>query len=309
MPVPELLLAPAVLALLAVLAVGSAAGDGALRAHAAGRPWHEGVSDPAGEVARLLVQRRRTTTAPDALLWRTGGAGLLVAAALMVAVVPVGDDVVADLPVGIVWFNAMDVLLWAFVWLAGWGAASGLSLVAGYRFVALALAYELPLMFALIPPAVRASSLDVREVAAAQADRWNVVEMPLAFGVFLLCVCAFSLWGPLASPAGDDLGGGVLAEVSGVDRLLLLAGRHALVAAGAAFSVPLFLGGGAGPVLPDPVWQLLKTLAVLAVLVVVRRRLPVLRPERFAEVGWVLLVPLTLFQVLLTSVIVLAEAP
>ena len=306
---PELVLAPAVLALLAVLAVASAAGDGALRAHAAGRPWREGLTDPAGEVARLLVQRRRTTTAPDALLWRTGGAGLLVAAALMVAVVPVGDDVVADLPVGVVWFNAMDVLLWAFVWLAGWGAASGLSLVGGYRFVALALAYELPLMFAIVPPAVRAASLDVREVAAAQADRWNVVEMPLAFGVFLLCVCAFSLWGPFAAPAGDDLGGGVLAEVSGVDRLVVLAGRHALVAAGAAFSVPLFLGGGAGPVLPDPVWQLLKTLAVLAVLVVVRRRLPVLRPERFAEVGWVLLVPLTLLQVLLTSVIVLAEAP
>jgi NADH-quinone oxidoreductase subunit H len=43
--------------------------------------------------------------------------------------------------------------------------------------------------------------------------------------------------------------------------------------------------------------------------VVVRRRLPVLRPERFAEVGWVLLVPLTLLQVLVTSLIVLAEAP
>lgn len=305
----DLLLAPLALALLATLVVVSVTADRALVARAAGRPLTLAGFSPWPDVARLLVQRRRTTTAPDAVLWRLGGAGLLVAAALMLAVVPIGDAVIADLPVGIVWFNAMDVLLWAFVWLAGWGAASATALVGGYRFLAQALAYELPLMFALTAPAVAAASLDVRAVVAAQGDRWHVLEMPVAFVVFLLCVAAFSLSGPFRTPAGSDLGGGVLAETSGVDRLLLLTGRHALVVAGAAFSVPLFLGGGAGPLLPDWTWQLVKTLAVLLLLVVVRRRLPVLRPERFAEVGWVLLVPLTLLQILVTSLVVLAEVP
>lgn len=305
----ELLLAPVALVLLAGFVVISVVADRALLARAAGRPLALGELSPWPDVARLLVQRRRTTTAPDALLWRTGGAGLLIAAALMLAVVPIGDAVILDIPVGIVWFNAMDVLLWAFVWLAGWGAASATALVGGYRYLAQALAYELPLMFALTAPAVAAASLDVREVVAAQGDRWHVVEMPVAFVVFLLCVGAFSMWGPFRAPAGADLAGGVLAETSGVDRLLLLAGRHALVVAGAAFAVPVFLGGGAGPLLPDWTWQLLKTLGVLLLLVVVRRRLPVVRPERFAEVGWVLLVPLTLLQVLVTSLIVLAEAP
>jgi NADH-quinone oxidoreductase subunit H len=305
----ELLLAPVALVLLAGFVVVSVVADRALLARAAGRPLALGELSPWPDVARLLVQRRRTTTAPDALLWRTGGAGLLIAAALMLAVVPMGDAVIADLPVGVVWFNAMDVLLWAFVWLAGWGAASATALIGGYRYLAQALAYELPLMFALTAPAVAAASLDVREVVAAQSDRWHVVEMPIAFVVFLLCVAAFSMWGPFRAPAGADLAGGVLAETSGVDRLLLLAGRHALVVAGAAFAVPVFLGGGAGPLLPDWTWQLLKTLGVLLLLVLVRRRLPVVRPERFAEVGWVLLVPLTLLQVLVTSLIVLAEAP
>jgi NADH-quinone oxidoreductase subunit H len=307
--VSELLLAPVALVLLAGFAVVSVVADRALLARAAGRPLALGELSPWPDVARLLVQRRRTTTAPDALLWRTGGAGLLIAAALMLAVVPIGDAVIADIPVGVVWFNAMDVLLWAFVWLVGWGAASATALVGGYRYLAQALAYELPLMFALTAPAVAAASLDVREVVAAQGDRWHVVEMPIAFIVFLLCVAAFSLWGPFRAPAGADLAGGVLAETSGVDRLLLLAGRHALVVAGAAFAVPVFLGGGAGPLLPNWTWQLLKTLGVLLLLVLVRRRLPVVRPERFAEVGWVLLVPLTLLQVLVTSLIVLAEAP
>lgn len=305
----EWLVVPSVLALLALYTTVSVVGDRAVVAALAGRPTARVLREPFEDAARLMVQRRRTTTAPDALLWRVGGGGLVVTAVLMMAVVPVGDRVVADLAVGVVWFNAMDVLLWALVWLAGWGAASAVSMVGGYRFLGQALAYELPLMFALIPPAVAASSLDVREVVASQGDRWNVVEMPVAFGVFLLCVAAFSSWGPFAAATDPRLGGGVLAETSGVDRLLLLVGRHALVAAGAAFSVPLFLGGGAGPVLPDVVWQVLKTVAVLAVLVQLRRRLPVVRPERFADVGWVVLVPLTLAQVLVTSLVLLAESP
>lgn len=303
---PEVVL---VLAVLAGLAAYSASADRVLTSRVVGRPALAAALMPLRQAGGLLVQRRRTTTAPDALLWRIGGGGLLVTAALMMAVVPIGDRVVLDIPVGVVWFNAMDVLLWALVWCAGWGAASALPLVAAYRFLGQALAYELPLMFALIPPAAAAASLDVRDVIASQDDRWNVVEMPVAFLVFLLCVAAFSLWGPFATPASGDVAGGVLAETSGVDRLLLLAGRHALVAAGAAFSVPLFLGGGAGPVLPEPIWQLLKTLAVLTLLVVVRRRLPLIRPEKFADVGWVVLIPLTLLQVLVTGVLILVETP
>ncbi len=178
---PELLLAPAALLALAVLATAAAVGDRYLVARAAGQPPSRAGLSPWPDVARLLVQRRRTTPAPDALLWRLGGGGLLVVAALMMAVVPIGGQVVADLPAGVVWFNALDVCVWALVWLLGWGGASTLALVGGYRFLALALAYELPLMFALIPPAVVAQSLDVRAVAAAQGAGWNVVHMPLAF--------------------------------------------------------------------------------------------------------------------------------
>ncbi len=100
--------------------------------------------------------------------------------------------------------------------------------------------------------------------------------------------------GPFSAPAGADLAGGVLAEVSGVDRLLVLAGRYALLAAGAAFAVPAFLGGGLGPVLPAWLWTLLKTALLLVALVWVRRRIPVLRPDRFAEAAWTVLLPLTL---------------
>lgn len=268
-----------------------------------GRRW----SRPLVEAARLMRQRGRTTVEPDRLLWRTGTAGPLAAALLMAAVVPVGGTVVADLPVGIVWFNAVDVTLWAAVWLAGWGSNSVYPLIGGYRFVAQALGYELPLMFALTAPAVAAGSLNVGEVVRAQQGLWFVVWMPVAFVVFLGAVAAFGMWGPFSSPVGRDAAGGVLAEAAGVDRLLLLAGRYALLAAGAGMAVALFLGGGAGPWLPGWAWSLLKTLAVLAALVALRRRLPVLRPERIVRLGWLMALPAVLLQLLVVSAVVVAK--
>lgn len=259
---------------------------------------------PVAETARLLRQRRRTTVAPDTLLWRIGLATPLVAALLMVVVVPVGGWVISDLAVGVVWFNAMDVLVWAAMWLAGWGPNSVAGLVGGYRFLAQALSYELPLMFALTAPAVAAASLRMGDVVAAQQGLWFVVWMPVAFAVFLVSVLGFSACGPLASPAGRDVAGGVLAEPAGVDRLLLLVGRYALLAAGSATAVTLFLGGGGGPLLPGWLWLLLKTIAVLAVLVGLRRRVPAVHPERLASLAWLVALPATLLQLLVVSVVV-----
>lgn len=78
--------------------------------------------------------------------------------------------------------------------------------------------------------------------------------MPIAFVVYCLGVAAFSVWGPFTPALGADVAGGVTTELSGVDRLVFHAGRYALLVAGAAFAVPMFLGGGDGPLLPAWLW-------------------------------------------------------
>ncbi|SBT42778.1 complex I subunit 1 family protein [Micromonospora narathiwatensis] len=294
--------APVAAGLLGLLAVTAAALDGFLTARATGA-GPSGLSQPFGEVARLMRQRRRTTVAADRLLWRTGGAGLLVMALLIIVVVPLGEWTLFDLDVGVVWFNAMDVLAWAFVWLTGWGANSAYSLVGGYRFLAHGLAYELPLMFALVAPAVGASSLNLGAIVAAQRGLWFVVWMPVAFVVFCAGILAIAVWGPFSPALGVDVAGGVAAELSGVDRLLFLGGRYALLAAGAAFAVPMFLGGGNGPLLPGWSWALVKTVVLLCGLVWLRRRLPAARPDSFLEAGWLVLLPAALLQDLVVAVV------
>jgi len=294
--------------LLLGVATAAASLDGALAARSAGRTLGGGLLTPLAETARLLNQRRRATLAADTPLRRLGIAGLLTAALLMAAVIPFGRWTVADLAVGVVWFNAVDVLLWAAVWLAGWGPNSVHPLVGGYRFLAQALCYELPLMFALTAPAVAAGSLRLGDVVAAQQGLWFVVWMPVAFAVCCAAVLAFSVWGPFAAPLGSGSAGGVLAEAAGVDRWLVQAGRYALLTAGAAFTVTAFLGGGQGPLLPAWLWVLVKTAVLLAAFVVLRRRLPVVRPERLAVPAWLVVLPLTLLQLLVVSVVVVVRA-
>ncbi|MFQ6853550.1 complex I subunit 1 family protein [Streptomyces sp. 35M1] len=296
-----LLAAPALLLGFAVLAV---AADAALTARDAGRPVTVPVAmRPLLAVPRALVAQPRRMPAPDRVLWRAGVVTVPVAAVLSTLVIPFGNVAVADLSVGVVWFNAMEVLTWAGLWLAGWGPNAAFSLVGGYRFLAQGLAYELPLMFALISTATGAQSLRVGDIAAAQHGLWYAVWMPVAFIVYLASVLAFSFLGPFTYPVGQDIAGGVLSETSGVDRLLLQAGRWLWLSAGAAMAVPLFLGGGAGPVLPSWAWSLIKTLLVLAVLVVAARRLPVIRADRYVELAWVVLIPLTIMQILAPALV------
>ncbi|MCP2355899.1 NADH-quinone oxidoreductase subunit H [Nonomuraea thailandensis] len=263
------------------------------------------ASAPFGEVARLLVRQRRRTPLPDLPLLRIGVISLVAAPVLAGIVIPLGDSPVADLSVGIVWFNAMEVCVWGSLWLTGWSVNSVFPLVGAYRFVAQGLAYELPHMFALITVALGAGSMRMSDAVQAQQGLWFVVWMPLAFLIYLVSALAMAFWGPMSQPLGADIAGGVPAELSGPDRLLFQAGRHALLVVAAAAAVPLFLGGGAGPVLPSEVWVLIKTMAVLGLLVWIRHRVPAVRMDRFTQVSWLVLIPLSLVQLLVVGVVVL----
>jgi NADH-quinone oxidoreductase subunit H len=229
----------------------------------------------------------------------------VVAAILAVLVIPLGRHPISDLSIGVVWFNAMEVVLWACLWLTGWGANSVFGLVGGYRYVVQGLAYELPHMFALITAALGAESLRVGAIVEAQSGLWFVVWMPAAFAIYLISALAMSFWGPFDQPVGRDLSGGVALELSGVDRLVFLGGRYLLLTVTAAMAVPLFLGGGGGPLLPDWLWSLAKTATVLGVLVWVRSRVPTVRMDRFTEVGWLVLIPVSLVQAFVVAIVVL----
>jgi len=292
--------------LLGVFGYAAAAVAALVRARQAGSRWTGAWAAPGREVARLLVRQRNAVVGSDRLLARIGGALLPVAAIMALLVLPLGGHAISDLSVGVVWFNAMEVLAWVAVWMVGWGSNSAWGVVGANRFLAQGLSYELPHMFALVTVAIGAGSLRVSDIAAAQGGHlWFVVMMPAAFVVFLISVMGFSFWGPFDQAVGRDIVGGVAAQLSGIDRLVFLAGRYLMLTVGSAMTVPFFLGGGAGPFLPGWAWLLVKTAAVLGVLVWAGQWWPTIRMERFAEISWVVLLPVTILQALVVSIFVL----
>ena len=258
------------------------------------------MAAPLVRAALLGLQRPSRTERPDLPAWVLAPALLGALGAAGLTTVPLSPRLaVADVPEGIVLFGAAMALVMVAVFLHGWAANSAFPLVGGYRFVALALSYEMPLALVLIAAALPAESLSVGDIVRSQAGLWNVVRQPLGLPLYLVAVLGLSFWGPLELPDAPDLAGGTRAEELG---------RGMVLVASAAMGAAVFLGGWLGPWLPAPVWMGVKTAAILATLVGVRHALGRVRTERFVVIAWAGLIPLALVDVFVSGWLALAGA-
>ncbi len=306
--------APAEVALLAVavtLAVGAylvavadrlmaviVAGDG-VRIRAA-------LVAPVRRVACLLSQSRTTTERPDAAGWALAPGLLAGLAAFALALVPAGPGlVVADPDTGFVAFSAAIAFVMIAVFLHGWSPNSPLPLIGAYRYGAQALSFQIPFLLAMLATALPAESLSIVRIVEAQEPLWNVVREPLGLPIYLVVGLGVSFWGPLNLPDGSDLAGGTSLEDSGVARLLWAVARSSMLIAVAAMGAAGFLGGWYGPILPGPVWVILKTLILLAVILLAGQLFARVRIESFVIVSWALLIPLALLNIFVSGAFLL----
>jgi len=261
---------------------------------------------PFREAALLLSQQRGRTERPDVPAWALAPALLAALAAVAAGTVPLGPSgALSGVDSGIVLFGAAMALVMVCVFLHGWSANSFAPMVGGYRFVAQALSFEMPLALVLIAAALPAESLSFGAIVHSQAELWNVVRQPLGLPLYLVAALGVSFQGPLATPDAADLAGGTRTEISGAALLAWRLARGAVLVAVAAVGAATFLGGWTGPWLPGSAWTVLKTLVLLAVLVASRHLVARARLERFVVVAWAVLIPLALLDVFLTGVFLL----
>jgi NADH-quinone oxidoreductase subunit H len=261
---------------------------------------------PLRAVAAAAVQRPSATERPDVQAWWFAPALLLGLAAVALAVVPFGPETaVADSRSGFVIFAAAVAFVMVAVYLHGWAANSMPSLIGGYRFIALALSYQIPFLLALLATALPAESLAVGEIVRAQEPLWNVVRQPLGLPIYLVVGVGVAFWGPLNLPDARDVGGGTEIEVSGAPLLLWRVARAAMLVSIAAMGAAAWLGGWFGPWLPGPAWMALKTVLILVVLVSSRHLFARVRLEQFVTVAWAVLIPLALVDVFVSGVLLL----
>lgn len=280
--------------------------DGLWAAAREGRPPRAPLANPLYRCATILRQQSNLTEAPDLLNWRLAPALYAGLAGTGVALVPFSSvSVLADLEVGIVWWGAVEALTVVVVFLHGWSANSQLGLIGAYRYVAIGLPVMLISMFVLIAAALPAESLAVPKIIESQRELWNVIRQPLGLPLFLLLGLSLSFRGPFNYADSADIAGGTAAEVSGAPRLVWEFARLAMLTAVATVAASVFLGGYLGPWLPGPVWLVLKTAAVLLVLVGLSHQLARISPSRMMTLIWTVLLPLSFLHLVWAGVLAL----
>ncbi len=304
--------APAAIGLVALLLVAGtyvvAVGDRWIAALAGGRRVRARtlLVAPVYSAALAMTTSRTTTERPDGPGWALAPALLTSLAALALAMVPLAPGIVAaDPETGFVVFSAAIAFVMIAVFLHGWSPNSMLPLHGAYRYGAQALSFQIPFLLAMLATSLPAESLSLVRIVEAQAPLWNVVRQPLGLPLYLVVGLAVSFWGPLNLPDGDDLAGGTSAEDAGMARLLWGMARSSMLVAVAAMGAAAFLGGWHGPILPGPVWVIVKTLALLGLILAAGHLFARIRIERFVLVSWALLIPLALLNVFVSGAFLL----
>lgn len=263
----------------------------------------QSIGVPLRSARTLARQQVVRTERPDMLLWVLAPAAYAGLAAAGLSVVPLSSGVVvADVRTGIVVFGAAEALAIVAIFVHGWSPNSPLALIAGYRFVAVALSYELLSMFVLIAAAIPAESLSIGAIVESQDGLWNVVRQPLGLPLFLVVALGVTFSGPLDLVDSSDLAGGGSIEDSGLQRLAWTFGRRAMLVVFSAAAAAVFLGGWQGPGLPGAAWMAIKTSVVLGALVWIATRTARVSPERFVRLAWSVLLPLSFLDLVIAGV-------
>lgn len=255
----------------------------------------------------LVGQESTVPGRRDRTLFESAPVLLLVASVLAASVLPLASGgILVDLATGALFVNAALAYVMVALVMAGWGTNSAYGLVGGWRFLGQLVAYSMLIVMPITAVAMRAQSLSTTTIVASQASLWNVVSQPLGFLLFFVAALMLSFLPPFDLPNAADLAGGISSEYNGVRLAVFRLARLVLVVTLATSITVFFLGGWQGPVLPGWIWTLLKTLAVVLVMLSSGKYVPRLRSEQVLAWGWKLGIPLALTNIAWVGLTLLA---
>ena len=245
----------------------------------------------------------------DRLLFPGGPWLALLGVTLAAAVVPFGPGLIgSDLKIGVFYFIVVVDFVVLGVAVSGWGANTRKAVESYYRITAQLVAYVIPLGLALVGTIMMARSLSTVSIVEAQRGLWFVVLQPLGFALYLVTGMMQAYRAPFAEAFSPAIGAGVLGVSSGWSLWAWRAALAGLLFVVAAMGALLFLGGWLGPVLPGPVWMLLKTSALMALMLWAGQRVKPLSTAQMLRLSWRILIPAGLVNVLLVGGLILLGA-
>ncbi len=273
-----------------------------------------GLLQPLADAVKLLFKENFRPAGADVLVYWIAPALTMIAALFVYAVIPIGPQIqvfgrtialyLADVNIGILLvLGASSIGVYGII-LGGWSANSKYALLGSLRSSAQVISYELAIGLAVVSVVLTAGSLSLVDIVNAQQRVWFVFMQPLGFVVFLLGAIAETNRSPFDLPeAEQELIAGYQTEYGGFKFAMFYIGEYVGVVTMSLLAATLFLGGWHGPLLPGPVWVALKTFAFVFLFVWLRATLPRVRHDQLMALGWKVLVPLGLLNVVATAIV------
>ena len=285
-----------------------------------------GLLQPIADGIKFLMKEDLVPAGADKPVFLLAPAMLLIPALMTFAVIPFGASItlfgrdiplqVADVNVGVLYIIALTSIGVYGLVLAGWSSNSKYPLIGGLRSSAQLISYELTMGLAIVSIVLLAGSLRLNDIIANQQGyflSWNVCKQPIAFFIFLIAVYAETNRLPFdLTEAEQELVGGYHTEYSSMKFAMFFMAEYANMITGAALTVTLFFGGWDVPFLNEATMGILgvvlsvisftlKTAFFLFLYIWVRWTFPRFRYDQLMNLGWKVLLPLSLFNIFITA--------
>ena len=265
-----------------------------------------GLLQPWADVVKLLFKEEFIPGTANRVVYSIAPALAIVPALISFSIVPFGPTfTVTDVNVGLLVFLAMSSLGVYAVTLGGWASNNKYALIGGLRSSAQMISYELAMGISTIGVLLLAGSLSMVDIVRAQEKTWFVVVQPVAFLMFMMTALAETNRTPFdLAEAESELVAGFHTEYSSMKFGLFFLGEYSNIITICSIAVTLFLGGWNGPWLPDRlkfIWFFVKLSALVFFFVWARWTLPRFRYDQLMNLGWKVLLPVSIVNVMLTA--------
>ena len=281
-------------------------------------PLHVGLRGfifPLAEILKFVQKEDIIPTDVDRPVFKWAPAYVVVSAVSLFAVVPLSPTlVVVDLELGVFFALAISSLSTIGVLTAGWSSANKYSLMGGLRAAGQLIAYELPLILAVVGVVIQAETMSLVGIVEKQIQ-WGVPfafsGQIVAFLIFMIAATAEMMRVPFDMPIGEsELTMGFMTEYSGIRFLIFYISEYMSMFVLCAVASTLFLGGYHLPFIPTewvniygPISLITKTLILGFILVAVRWSFPRFREDQLQNLAWKFLIPASLLNILITAVL------
>ena len=286
-----------------------------------------GALQPIADVIKLMIKEDITPTRADRWVFTAAPIIVMVPALITFAVIPFGPEVelfgrsvplyITDINVGLLYIVSVASLGVYGIILAGYASNSKYPLLSSLRASAQLISYEVAVTMTLVSMILMAGTLSMVGIVESQreAGLWFAFVQPVAFVIFFIGALAETNRAPFDMPAAEqELTGGFHTEYSGMRFALFFLAEYANMIVISCVATTLFLGGWLRPfpsvealsfldLVPAWIWFLFKTFVFLYIFLWIRATLPRYRYDQLMRLGWKVLIPIAIGNVVVTGVV------